>query len=152
MDKPKTIEGKLFCDARGRLLTWNEYNPTQGGIKRSYVVKNRENGYIRAFHFHQFEEKYIRVVQGAALFVYYHPTDIKTGDCNGEYQKIVLDSDVPQVLYLPPNTAHGFKTLEENTLILVDSTFTLEQSKADDYRYEYNILGTYADVWEKKFY
>jgi len=50
-------------------------------------------------------------------------------------------------LCVPPGYANGFKTLEDNTIIMFYSTSTLEESKGDDYRFDWDKW----DIWQEDY-
>ena len=155
-EKPKIIEGKLFVDDRGYLSFVNDFNFQN--VKRFYMVENHEKGFIRAWHGHKKEEKYVFVVQGSAMVCLYPVDEFEKIQndilfdrhiCHSEdlLIKNVLSSRKPQILYIPAGYANGFKTLEENTKIIFFSTSTLEESKGDDYRFDYCII----DPWQSEY-
>jgi dTDP-4-dehydrorhamnose 3,5-epimerase-like enzyme len=135
MECPSIYSGNAYCDDRGYLRAVNDFNFV--GVKRFYQVENFQRGFVRAWHGHQKEAKYIYVAKGAAL----------VGLVNMRTDKVVLrkvlSAQKPQVIYAPPGYANGFKTLEDDTIIMFFSTSTLEESQNDDYRYPYNQW----DIW-----
>lgn len=133
------ISGDLYSDERGTLRFVNEFDFST--VKRFYQVENHRVGFIRAWHGHKHEHKYMYVVSGSA---YVGVVDLKTE----EIQKFVLSSEKPRVLWIPANTAHGFMNLEENTKIIFFSTATLEESKKDDLRFPWDKW----NIWDIKFY
>jgi len=133
MEKPKLIDGGVFVDDRGPLRFVNEFDFK--GVKRFYQVENHERGFIRAWHGHKKEGKYVYVPKGSAWIGLIDMDDNKGHIQEGE--KYVLSSDTPKILYIPPGYYNGFQTLEENTILLFFSTTTIEESKGDDYRKPY---------------
>ena len=139
---PKTIEGNLFVDDRGYVSCVNDFN--FGGIKRFYVVENHQQGFVRAWHGHKKESKYVYVVSGSALIC-----AVKLKDLEELVQivpeeitvhKQILSSKIPKIFYIPAGYANGFMTLEPNTKIMFFSTATLEESKKDDIRFPHDRL------------
>lgn len=61
-------------------------------------------------------------------------------------EKFVLSSEKPSILYIPPGYANGFKTLTEDTILMFFSTSTLEESKGDDIRFDWDYFG--CDFWK----
>jgi dTDP-4-dehydrorhamnose 3,5-epimerase len=131
-------QGGLFADDRGYLRFVNDFDFT--GVKRFYQVENHSKNYIRAWHGHQKEGKYVYVSKGSALI---GAVDINTE----EIFKTTLTSQSPSVLYIPPGYANGFKTLEDNTILMFFSTSTLEESKGDDIRFDYDKW----NIWEEDY-
>jgi dTDP-4-dehydrorhamnose 3,5-epimerase len=134
----KTIQGGLFADDRGFIRFVNDFSFEN--VKRFYQVENHEAGFIRAWHGHHNEGKYVYVSKGTALV---GAVNLKTE----EISKFTLTSQKPTILYIPPGFANGFMTLEKDTLVIFFSTSTLEQSHGDDVRFKHDKW----DIWEKTY-
>ena len=65
MEEPKIISGGLAVDDRGVVSFINDFNFSN--VKRFYQVENHRQGFIRAWHGHKKEGKYVYVCQGSAL-------------------------------------------------------------------------------------
>ena len=133
------ISGDLFADERGTLRFINDFDFKN--VKRFYQVENHKQGYIRAWHGHKKENKYVYVASGSALV---GVVDLETE----EIQKFILSSSKPRILWIPANTANGFMNLEENTKIIFFSSSTLEESKKDDLRFPYDKW----NIWDIKYF
>ena len=59
------INGGVAVDDRGQLSFVNDFDFTD--VKRFYMVENHEQGFIRAWHGHKKEGKYVYVPSGAIL-------------------------------------------------------------------------------------
>ena len=125
----KILNGGIAVDDRGSVTFVNDFN--FNGVKRFYQVENHRSGFIRAWHGHKKEGKYVYVSSGSALI---GVVDMKTE----EISKYVLSSKTPKILWIPAGNYNGFKSLEENTKIMFFSTTTLEESLGDDIRQEYD--------------
>jgi dTDP-4-dehydrorhamnose 3,5-epimerase-like enzyme len=139
MNTLKLMEGKVAADDRGTVKFVNDFNFE--GVKRFYMVENHRRGFIRAWHGHKFEGKYVFVPTGAALIGVVEMGEEK------EAQKFVLCEEVPKVLWIPPGNFNGAMTLRENTKIIYFSTATLEETKGDDVRFEYD----HWNIWEEVY-
>ncbi|MDP3935329.1 MAG: dTDP-4-dehydrorhamnose 3,5-epimerase family protein [Candidatus Giovannonibacteria bacterium] len=135
----KIISGDSYIDERGTLRFVNDFDFK--GVKRFYQVENHRAGFIRAWHGHKRENKYMYVASGS---VYVGVVDLETE----EMQKFILSAEKPRILWIPPNTAHGYMNLEENTKIIFFSSSTLEESQKDDLRFPYDKW----NIWDIKFY
>jgi dTDP-4-dehydrorhamnose 3,5-epimerase-like enzyme len=145
----KTINGGIAVDDRGSLRFINEFDPMVAGVRRFYQVENHRRGYIRAFHGHVKEAKYVYVASGSALIAL-APLEKKSDQCvytKTEVKKFVLSASLPKVLYIPPGYFNGFMNLEENTKVFFFSTSTIDESKGDDIRLPYD----YWNVWTEDF-
>lgn len=134
------IKGDLSCDDRGTVSFVNGFDFDK--IKRFYVIQNFSTKTVRAFHGHKQEEKYIYVAAGAALVV---AAKIDMGLLHSP-EKFVLTAAQPRVLHVPAMHGNGFRALEPETCIFFFSTATLEESKSDDFRFNWATFG--EDFWE----
>lgn len=135
------ISGNSAIDDRGSLKFINDFN--FDGVKRFYQVQNHSKNFIRAWHGHIKEAKYVYVVKGAILLgAVPMPTNSFSDELgqnsNVEPKKFILSSDKPSILYIPPNHANGFMTLTDDAIVQFFSTSTLEESKGDDIRFPYD--------------
>lgn len=128
-------QGDIAVDDRGKVTFVNGFDFRD--VKRFYMVENHQKGFVRAWHGHKREGKYVLVVSGAAIVAVVSMLD----EDETKAARYVLSADKPQVLYIPPSNYNGFKTLTDDTKIMFFSTSTLEESKDDDYRKN-------ADCWK----
>lgn len=140
---PRLIDGDIAVDDRGLLSFANGF--TLAGVKRFYLVENFSTATVRAFHGHRREAKYALVVAGTALVAVVPFDDERRPSKDSRVERFVLTAKIPQLLYIPPGYANGFKALEDGTKIIFFSTATFEEAKTDDYRFPYDYWG--ADVW-----
>jgi len=138
------IPGGIAVDDRGALTFANDFNFY--GVKRFYQVQNFSTSTIRAFHGHLHEAKYIYVAKGSAIVAAVELDDIESPSKNQKVNRFILSDKSPQILFIPPKYANGFRPLEEDTRILFFSTSSLEESKGDDYRFPVDYWG--KEVWE----
>jgi dTDP-4-dehydrorhamnose 3,5-epimerase len=143
MIEPILSEGNISVDDRGQLSFVNEKIDS---IQRFYIVSNHKSHFIRAWHGHRFEHKFVTVIQGSAIIGL-----VKIDDWNNPSKelipkKYILSSNKPSLLYIPAGYANGFMNLSQDTKIMFFSTSTLEESKNDDYRFD----PYYWNCWEIK--
>ena len=148
------ITGGVAIDDRGSVRFVNDFNFY--GVKRFYQVDNHKQGFIRAWHGHNHEGKYVYVAKGSALvgaveMEVREPMEGLAHDGlispEGEVFKYILSSQSPKVLWIPPGHANGFMTLTEDTIIQFFSTSTLEESLDDDIRFPYDKW----DIWNVEY-
>jgi len=135
------INGSNFIDDRGTLSFVNDFKFTD--VKRFYQVENHSVNFIRAWHGHKIEAKYVYVVSGAILFGAVPLDDMTALACH----KVVLSSNQPRILHVPAGYANGFKTLTDKAIVQFFSTTTLEESKNDDYRFDHDVV----DIWKENY-
>lgn len=92
----------------------------QTGIKTDFVQDNESRsskGVLRGLHYQSGEHaqaKLVRVIKGSVLDVC---VDLRIGsDTFGNHFSIILDAVKKQELYVPKGFAHGFLTLEDDTI------------------------------------
>jgi dTDP-4-dehydrorhamnose 3,5-epimerase len=119
------IEAKVFHDPRGYFFEgFNKHSLGLHGLDIEIVQTNiskSQKGVVRGLHFQNppfAQGKLIRVLQGAVLDVV---VDIRTNSATyGQHFKLELSESNSLALWVPPGFAHGFKTLEDNTLFYYD--------------------------------
>jgi dTDP-4-dehydrorhamnose 3,5-epimerase-like enzyme len=141
IEEPKIIKGGISVDDRGAVSYANDFN--FDGVKRFYMVQNHKRGFVRAWHGHWHESKYVYVVNGSIKIGVFQ-LDNNLNKNSDDYMKIsktfILSSATPSVLYIPKGNANGFQTLTEDAKVMFFSTSSIEESLADDIRLP-------ADTW-----
>jgi dTDP-4-dehydrorhamnose 3,5-epimerase-like enzyme len=140
--KPVMMAGGLAADDRGELAYVNDFRFE--GVKRFYMVSNYSQGFVRAWHGHKREAKYVTAVSGAAVVGAVCIDDWERPSKELEVQRFVLSAHRPSVLYIPPGYANGFMSLTADLRLMFFSTSSLEESHGDDFRYE----SRYWDIWK----
>ena len=92
------------------------------------------------------EAKYVYVSKGSAIVAAVKLDDVDNPSKDLPINRYILSDLKPQVLFIPPGHANGFRPLQRDTRIIFFSTSTLQESKGDDYRYPADYWG--KDVWE----
>ena len=137
----RLIEGGLGVDDRGTVSFVNDFNFS--GVKRFYTVTNHRSGFVRAWHAHHREAKYVTVLQGAAIIGTVKIDNWEKPSRDSQVSRYVLSTHKPSVVYIPAGYANGFMSLTEDTILAFFSTATVEESRADDIRYD----ARYWDIW-----
>jgi len=136
------IEGGLAVDDRGAVGFVNDFD--FNGVKRFYMVTNHRAGFVRAWHAHRREAKYITVLRGSAVVGAVKIDNWENPSRNSTVSRYVLTAQKPSVLYIPAGHANGLMSLTDDTIIVVFSTATVEESRNDDFRYD----ARYWDIWQ----
>jgi dTDP-4-dehydrorhamnose 3,5-epimerase len=121
------IQPQIFEDPRGYFYeSYNKQKFSEAGIDFEFIQDNQslsQKGIIRGLHFQAppFEQgKLVRVIQGAVKDVV---VDIrKNSPTFGQHFSIVLTAQNKTMFFIPPGFAHGFETLEEDTIFLYKCT------------------------------
>ena len=142
MATPQLFEGGLAVDDRGEVGFVNDFN--FAGVRRFYSITNHRAGFIRAWHGHKREAKYITVVQGAALVGAVEIDDWDNPSKDSKIWRYVLSVSKPSVVFIPAGYANGFMSLTAETKLIFFSTSSLEETHGDDMRYD----AYYWNPWE----
>ena len=141
MNNIKLINGGLSVDDRGVVSFVNDFSFNE--VKRFYSVTNHRAQFVRAWHGHKREGKYVSVIQGSALIGAVKIDSWDSPSKNLEVSKYILSDKFPSILYIPPGYANGFMTLTKDTRLIFYSTSTLSESNGDDFRYDARLW----DIW-----
>lgn len=128
------IKGGLAVDDRGSVSFVNDFDFED--VKRFYMVENHKQNFVRAWHAHKKEAKYVQVVKGSALICAVKIDNWESPSPNLKIEKFVLSEKSPSVLFIPQGYANGFMSLSEDAKLVFYSTSTLEESLGDDFRYD----------------
>jgi dTDP-4-dehydrorhamnose 3,5-epimerase len=138
---PKLIDGGLAVDDRGEVSFVNDFGFV--GVRRFYMVRNHVQGFVRAWHAHRQEAKYVFVTKGAALVGAVQIDDWEKPSKEAQVHRYVLSANKPSILFIPAGYANGFKSLTADATIMFFSTATMEDAKNDDVRYD----ARHWDIW-----
>ena len=112
------IEPKVFYDIRGYLF--ESYTEKHwGGVKfvQDNVAYNHKKNTIRGMHYQEknYQAKLVSCVRGSILDVV---VDVREdSDTFGQWVSAVLSDDNHHQLWIPRGFAHGYRTLEDNTIV-----------------------------------
>jgi dTDP-4-dehydrorhamnose 3,5-epimerase len=121
IEGPLIIRPKIFSDSRGYFFeSYSARWFKELGIGYEFVQDNQslsQKGTVRGLHFQAdpfAQGKLVRVVQGAVIDV---AVDIRKGSPTyGQHFAIELNASNNTMFWIPPGFAHGFSTLEDNTV------------------------------------
>jgi len=140
-DELYILNGGLSIDDRGELAFVNDFD--FDSVKRFYIVSNHKAGFVRAWHAHKREAKYVTAIAGAALVGAVNIDNWEKPSADLSVRQYVISSKKPQVLYIPPGYANGFMSLTPDMRLIFFSTAVLEESANDDIRFD----ARYWDIW-----
>ncbi len=147
-EEPQYVSLRQFTDRRGAFIP----NPLDDRwLQQNLSFSHR--GVFRGMHF-QIEEtaqaKLVRVLNGSAVDVI---MDLRHGEENPTYLTVSvyslshsMDSDEIYALYVPKGFAHGFLTLEDNTIFeyYVDAPYAPEKERSIHWK----SLGVFSDIFK----
>ncbi len=141
-DKPTLMRGALAVDDRGEVGFVNDFSFQ--GVKRFYSITNHRSHFVRAWHGHRKEAKYVTAALGAAIVGAVKVDNWDNPSKDLPVERFVLSAKSPSVLLIPPGYANGFMSLTDDLKLMFFSTSTLEESAADDIRFDSRLW----DIWQ----
>jgi dTDP-4-dehydrorhamnose 3,5-epimerase len=140
------IQPKIWKDERGYFFeSFRQDDFSKLNIDVHFVQDNQslsQKGTIRGLHYQTspFEQgKLVRVVQGRVLDV---ALDIrKNSPTYGQYFAIELSAENQTQFFVPPGFAHGFSTLEDNTIFCYKCTNYYSKANEGGVRFDDPALG-----------
>jgi dTDP-4-dehydrorhamnose 3,5-epimerase-like enzyme len=136
----KIINVDASYDDRGEVVYCNEFNFIQKKIERFYQITNNNLNFVRAWHGHKNEEKFLLVTQGAFKICAVKIDNWKNPSKRLSVKEFVINANSPKILHIPGGYAHGTQNLKIESKLMVFSTFSTKQSIQDDYRFK-------SDLW-----
>ena len=129
------LEPQIFNDSRGYFFeSYSKSTFQELGITEDFVQDNEscsQKGTIRGLHFQAppfAQGKLVRVIQGAVLDV---AVDIRIGSPTyGKHFSVLLSSENKKQFWIPAGFAHGFQTLENNTIFAYKCTQVYNKASA----------------------
>ena len=121
------LEPRVFKDERGYFYeSYNKQRFKEFGVEAEYVQDNQslsQKGVVRGLHFQAppfAQGKLVRVINGAVLDV---ALDIRKGSPTyGQHHSVLLTAENMKLFWIPAGFAHGFSTLEDNTVFAYKCT------------------------------
>ncbi len=121
------IQPNVFEDSRGYFFeSYNKEQFAKLGVNATFVQDNQSlsnKDVLRGLHFQAApfaQGKLVRVIQGAVLDV---AVDIKKNSPTyGDHVTVELNETNKTMFYIPPGFAHGFVTLQNNTIFTYKCT------------------------------
>jgi dTDP-4-dehydrorhamnose 3,5-epimerase len=121
------IKPKVFEDDRGHFFEcWSKGAFSRNGLDLNFVQDNQSlsnKGVLRGLHFQNppyAQGKLVRVIKGVVLDV---ALDIrKDSSTYGQHFSVELSEENKTIFWIPPGFAHGFLTMEDNTIFTYKCT------------------------------
>ena len=115
------IKPRVFEDDRGCFFeSWSKAAFENAGLDINFVQDNQScssKGVVRGLHFQNppfAQGKLVQVLKGSVLDV---AVDIRENSASyGKHVSILLSGENKTMFWIPPGFAHGFSTLEDNTM------------------------------------
>ncbi len=145
------LKPKVFEDQRGYFFeSYNKEEFLRLGIDQNFVQDNESKsmkGVLRGLHFQKppfTQGKLVRVMQGSVLDV---AVDLrKSSPTYGQWSSVELTQDNKWMYWVPPGFAHGFITLEDNTVFFYKCTNVYNKAAEGSIRWNDPDLNIAWDV------
>lgn len=130
------IQPRVFEDPRGYFFeSYNRDTFQKAGLTMNFVQDNQslsQRGVLRGLHFQNnphAQGKLVRVISGSVFDV---AVDIRKGSPTyGKWFGIELTEKNKTMMYIPEGFAHGFETLEDNTVFSYKCTNVYNKASED---------------------
>lgn len=121
------VEPVVFKDERGYFFeAHNQKKLQEAGLDLTFVQDNEsksQKGVLRGLHFQKppfAQGKLVRVIKGRVLDV---AVDIRKGSPTfGKHHAVEISEENKRMFWIPPGFAHGFATLEDETIFFYKCT------------------------------
>jgi dTDP-4-dehydrorhamnose 3,5-epimerase len=121
------VKPQVFADSRGYFFeSYNKPKFLEAGIPVDFVQDNEsksQKGVLRGMHFQHppfTQGKLVRVIKGSVLDV---AVDLRIGSPTyGQWDSVVLSEENKLMYWVPEGMAHGFLTLEDDTIFFYKCT------------------------------
>jgi dTDP-4-dehydrorhamnose 3,5-epimerase len=137
-DKVTLITGQVHSDPRGSVAFNNSLDIS--GFCRMYVIGNSTELPIRGWHGHAHEAKIFTCLVGSVEIAGVRIDNWVSPSKELTVEKFELHSETMDAVYVPAGYANAVISKTPGALVQVLSSSTLDESKADDFRYP-------ADYW-----
>jgi dTDP-4-dehydrorhamnose 3,5-epimerase len=135
------VKPQVFEDDRGYFFeSYNREKFVDAGITENFVQDNEsksQKGVLRGLHFQSppfAQGKLVRVMKGSVLDV---AVDIRKGSPTyGRWESIVLSEENKFMYWVPAGMAHGFLTLENNTVFFYKCTNNYNKNSEGSIRWD----------------
>ena len=141
--QPEITDVQISFDDRGEIVHCNSFNFKKNNIKRFYQILNHKINFVRAWHGHKFEKKFILIITGALKICTIKIDNWKNPSKRLKKKTFILNEKKPQILSIPGGYAHGTQNLNSNTKFIVFSNFDINQTMKDDYRFDSDYWGSW---------
>ena len=130
---PKIIRGGSNTDSRGTLLYNNNFDAS--GIKRIYVIENKETTFVRRWQGHRIEQRWFSVLQGSFKIELIAIDNWENPSKDVERFSFIVDAAKLDVLHVPSGYVSSIQSLEEGAKLLVMADYLLGEVQ-DEYRFD----------------
>ena len=143
-EPPNIIHGGQFTDERGKLIFFNDFDMKE--VKRFYIIEHPDTSIVRAWQGHKIEKKWFHVISGSFKVGLVQPDNWEKPSPELKVEEFILRAGDNSILFIPGNYANGFKAMEPGSGITVFSSFSVEESAADNYRFDKSMWYNWQQI------
>lgn len=132
-DKVTLISGQIHEDPRGSVAFNNGLDIF--GFRRMYVLTNSEDLPLRGWHGHANEAKIFTCLSGSVEIAGVRIDDWASPSKGLNVEKFEITAGTLDAVFVPAGYANAVRSNVPGARVQVLSSSTLEDSKADDFRY-----------------
>lgn len=133
MDTIQVISGALYRDARGQLACVNAFDFPN--VKRFYTLHHPDPSVVRGWNGHRLERKWFYCVKGSFLLGLTRIDNWESPSEDLPAERFRLSAGRSEIIAVPGGYANAIKALEPDSILMVFSDKTVEESAADSYRF-----------------
>jgi len=133
------IQGGIHEDSRGKIIYANDFDLQK--VKRMYHFHQADVKVIRAWQGHKNETKWMHCIKGSYAVRVVPLDNMENPSREAIVQEYTLTSENSQVLHIPPGHANGFNAIEPDSILMVFSDMSVEDSAKDLVRYDIGYWG-----------
>jgi dTDP-4-dehydrorhamnose 3,5-epimerase len=130
-------DGGIWRDIRGE-VRFNNSLPVKE-FARFYTITNSRVGEVRGWHAHKIESKAILAIAGKIRVGAVAISDWDDPTNGAKVFQFEIDAENPKVVLIPGGFANAIVSLTPGAIAGVFSSSSLEESLADDYRFDREV-------------
>lgn len=128
------LDGEIFRDARGQISSLNNFRFR--GVERVYFIHHPDTSVIRGWNGHKTEKKWFYCIKGAFTLKLVEIDNWENPSPNLKPLTFHLTGDQSRIACVPPGYANWIKAEIADSVLLVFSSKTLEDSQNDSWRFD----------------
>ncbi len=130
---PSIIAGNCYTDGRGKLLYNNSFNAI--GVKRIYIIENKNTAFIRAWQGHRIEQRWFSAIAGNFEVKLIAVDNWDSPSKTLQPLSFALSFEKMDVLHIPGGYISSIQAKTTDAKLLVMANYMLGEIK-DEYRFD----------------
>lgn len=134
MGKIKIIEGEIFTDYRGKIFSLNNFY--FGGVKRCYFLYHPDTNIFRGWNAHKNERKWFYCIKGSFQLECVEIDNWENPSDELILETFIMTDNKSELVAVPKGYGTCLKANEPDSIMMVLSDKTLDETVGDNYKYE----------------